>query len=520
MAHNVLEKQATVLSPWRWLYWPSLFLGLGCAYAIVMLWPYLVEQRLRLRYTVGLMILTALALGGLGVATPPVLRRQGKQRFLFAHLVLALVTGVCLLVLRVGLDQVIPPWPNCDLRPIVPLDFSARKTPGARPGVLDFYPWFSTPMNSWGQRDLERSFPRVPGVNRIVFIGDSFLEGVMCRYPLPLLTELKWRGESSEPIECVNLGVSSTGPVHYYHRLEQVGRLLHPDAVFLFLYAGNDFLHPEDAYHPDRANRLTAWVRERPLPSLLGELSPRTTWWIVNRFHLSEYGRGVKEVAHEFDDLYRMAQQPFAVGVHQLSEHIQRHHHPEWSVEQIETVLRRGGSGFWKELATRTQDPEFLQGWLVSAMLRCELTPPPGWTPPKVPPESEVGPWVAATHSWIEAIHTRCTQLGFPLVVFLAPTAAGDPHYVEYWRPWPGFLYRSCTLPLARHVLLVRRLQESGISCVDLAPVLRGIPHTYRLTDGHWTEAGHDLVSERVLQEIRTLDPGKKNHPPQQGDTK
>jgi hypothetical protein len=40
---------------------------------------------------------------------------------------------------------------------------------------------------------------------------------------------------------------------------------------------------------------------------------------------------------------------------------------------------------------------------------------------------------------------------------------------------------------------------------VDLREVLEGVPDTYRKTDAHWNEKGHDLVAQRVGREILAL---------------
>jgi hypothetical protein len=91
-----------------------------------------------------------------------------------------------------------------------------------------------------------------------------------------------------------------------------------------------------------------------------------------------------------------------------------------------------------------------------------------------------------------------------PLVVFLAPVGTVDPEYVDFWSPWPAQLSFHVMQAL-RTDRLARRLHEEGFSVVDLREVLEGVPGTYRLTDAHWTEKGHELVAERVLPEVRRI---------------
>lgn len=54
----------------------------------------------------------------------------------------------------------------------------------------------------------------------------------------------------------------------------------------------------------------------------------------------------------------------------------------------------------------------------------------------------------------------------------------------------------------ARHIRLVKKLKELKIRFADLREDLQGIKGAYRKTDGHCTEKGHKVASERVLKEI------------------
>jgi len=45
-------------------------------------------------------------------------------------------------------------------------------------------------------------------------------------------------------------------------------------------------------------------------------------------------------------------------------------------------------------------------------------------------------------------------------------------------------------------------LRQTGVPFIDLRDDLNGVPGTYRLTDGHWTELGTRLVANRVSREL------------------
>ena len=48
---------------------------------------------------------------------------------------------------------------------------------------------------------------------------------------------------------------------------------------------------------------------------------------------------------------------------------------------------------------------------------------------------------------------------------------------------------------------------DTGVPFFDLRDELDGIPGTYRLTDGHWTERGTEIVAARVARELAKLRP-------------
>jgi len=58
---------------------------------------------------------------------------------------------------------------------------------------------------------------------------------------------------SADRIEAVNLAVAATDPRSYYYRIRDVALNIQPDAVLLFIYAGNDFVAPTKAIPYGRA---------------------------------------------------------------------------------------------------------------------------------------------------------------------------------------------------------------------------------------------------------------------------
>jgi hypothetical protein len=358
--------------------------------------------------------------------------------------------------------------------------------------------------NSWGMRDHPRTIAKPDGSYRILFVGDSFLEGGFCEHPLPWLSEDRYKSQSpASHVECVNLGISGTGPPQYYYRLKNVGAKLQPDAVFLFFYAGNDFVNPPEALNR-KDEKITSFVAEAPRPSVFGELAPRLNWYIVNRLRLSERDRGSKGIPNEFEDVNKMTQLPFEEGTQKLAEHVHRYYRPEYPVDKIVEVLRRGGPKYWDTFKPRERDQEYWQAWIISNMLQWELGIKDYPKSVKDVSSENVEACQEPTLTWLDATKALCDRLQVPLVVFLAPVGSVDPAFAEFWKPWPSYYSYNLT-QTARLAALAPKLRAKGIHVVDLTEVLQGVPNTYRLTDAHWCEKGHGIVADVVVREIARI---------------
>jgi len=398
----------------------------------------------------------------------------GKKTFIFIHITIIL----SVVLLGVGLEAistaVVPSWPARVLRPVT----SAGGD-----------------YNSWGMRDSERTIQKPPDVKRVLFLGDSILEGGFCRNTLSGYTQDILTGLEHN-VECVNLGVSATGPRHYLYRWRNFGTKLSPDALLLFIYIGNDLVSTP---YP----QLIKIVDELPLPSILGTIMPRFTWILVNRLGLSEYGLGNKHICNEIEDLQRMSQMPYDEGVVALAEHMHNYYLPSLSTEQIGEILRKGGPAFWQELTPRQTDQEYLQGWKVRQVIQqTMLTQQKGVT--IVEPNYNA---VNDTASWIDKISEDVKNDNIPLLVFLVPVAENvDPEYQEFWSPWYHAEDLLQMYGWHKNIeALLTVLGQNGVAVIDLRDILNGIPGTYRKFDGHWTEKGHELVAAYISQCIIEL---------------
>jgi hypothetical protein len=375
----------------------------------------------------------------------------------------------------------VPSWPARDLRPI---EVSSAG------GVT---------YNDWGMRDRPRTFERPSDVRfRAVLVGDSFLEGNFIRAPLSAFVEERFAAAGQTDMEAINFGVSATGPRHYYYRIKNVALNLKPDVIVLAVYAGNDFV----------STPFGGWMRppiaELPLPSLLAGPAPRMTWLTVNRLGLSEFGNANKPIDGEFAKLNEWVKLPPDQRLDRIAQHLRQNYYPRLSEGTIREILARGGDRFWTAFDRPGPVREYLAGWLVSGMVDWETGT---WNMPRDAEEADRldgTAMVDETLSWLVAADRLAKENGVQLVVALIPVGTADPAYVDFWRPWPKYFSTSLSAD-ARHRRLAVKLRQTSVPFFDLRDDLGGVPGTYRLSDGHWTDRGTDIVAGRVARELTKL---------------
>lgn len=387
-----------------------------------------------------------------------------------------------------------PSWPAREIRPISTevLKKSLLVTlPNAQDLSLDF--------NGWSLRDRPRTIARPDGVAfRAAFVGDSFLEHYFARSALPALIEDRWHRSGLTQAEAINFGVTATGPRQYYWRMKNTVLATRPDTIVVVLYSGNDFIS-----EPFSRWTVPPAIAERPIPSMLGTVAPRTTWLLVNRLGLSEVGRGDPAIAGEFLQVNEWMERPAAERLQLVTGHLQSHYHPKVDAGKIREILSRGDGQLWRPTQAGPGH-EFMTGWLLASLVDWESG---GWTVPQSVEEadgSEGHRMVQETATWVDAMADLARTHGVKFAVALAPTGVVDPDYAAFWRFWPRYYSWSVSSD-ARHRRFAGILRERGHKVLDLRDLLSGQRGTYRLLDGHWSEAGMEIVSDYLAREVPRL---------------
>ena len=396
-----------------------------------------------------------------------------------------------------------PSWPARVLNPRAPAPERHLGAPYKR------QPWMADGDNSWAIRDQERTVAKPAGTRRAVFVGDSFVKSRFTPLSVPAAVQQRL-GAADGRIEAVSLAVPATDPRSYYYRIRDVAVELHPDAVLLFIYAGNDFMARDQGY-----SLWPRFIDESPGGSLVGFLMPRTNWLLVNRLDLSAFFRSrSKAPANDEAQLWAAVTAPPEERLKRIVSYAKTYHFPALSEERIAEVFSRGDDRYASIAGPQDGgEQEYLFDWMFDTLMSWETgtfdMPANRQDAARLAGNGEV----EATLSWIEATDRVLRRRGVPLLVFLAPVGSVDPDYADFWSPWPrAYSWNHlCDEWTSR---LAAALSKDGIRHVDLRQSLAGIPGTYRKLDGHWSQKGEAIVADRVASELRTLlsKPGPAEH--------
>lgn len=416
------------------------------------------------------------------------------------QLAFSAVFGVVLLAVTVvGVEFLasfyVPAWPARAMNPREPAPVRVLGTP------FKNQPWLADGDNSWGMHHIERTVAKPPGAYRAVFVGDSFVESRFTPLSLPAAVEKRLPEADGRKVEAVNLGVGATDPRSYYYRIRDVALELQPDAVLLFIYAGNDFMAPNQGY-----SIWPNWIDESAGGSLVGSIMPRTNWLLVNRLDLSAFFRSrATAPANDEAMLFAAVTAPPEERLKRIVSYVKTYHCPIVPEERLAEILSRGDNRFFGIAApTDSGEQEYLLDWMFGTLMSWETRDfAVAANRQDVSRVMGMGQ-VDATFSWIEATQQLLSKRGVPLVVFLVPMGSVDPDYAEFWKPWPR-AYSWNYICDEWQSQLASMLSKAGIRSVDLRDDLSDVPDTYRKLDGHWSQKGQAIVSDRVALELESL---------------
>ena len=367
---------------------------------------------------------------------------------------------------------VVPAWPARALHGVSPEKWAVAVAGESRSAPA------KAPLNSWGQRDRERSLLPPAGARRIAFIGDSFLEEGAA---IPLSTQTEQTIGRSD-VEVLNLGVSATGPDEYYDRLAGVALRLGASHCCLFIFAGNDFVSPERTLAS-----FAGIAAVEPRPSLLTSLGCGAWNHLLtnNRRPVIEAWMSGTTLSRDEQERQRILHPATNDQIRQML--LQATGLDPASRARLASRLARDDIGGLFNMLREPDDGRFRSYYLSAALVAAASV---DW-------KWELNSDEIAWH-WTERAARLCRSRNIPLTVVVIPEAFQvDDRMREQWLPLADM--RHCTAACrdaARS--FVGRARAKSLDVVDLTDELQGTRGTYLNLDGHWSAAGVELVA-RVL---------------------
>ena len=202
--------------------------------------------------------------------------------------------------------------------------------------------------------------------------------------------------------------------------------------------------------------------------------------------------------------MQEIIKKPRAERFDAMARFIKTYYYPEKDEQVIREILSRGGDKFWDRFEPRDRDQEYIQAWWLANVVDWETA---NWTVPLTPAEvaqSVNKAAIASTMSWLLGARDLARERGIKFVIALAPVGLVDPNYAEFWGPWPRYM----SFPKQReimHRVLRAELEAKDVTVVDLEDDLKGVPGTYRLSDGHWTELGTEIAAKRLAAALSKM---------------
>jgi len=297
-------------------------------------------------------------------------------------------------------------------------------------------------FNSMGLRGEEVAPARSPGVPRVLFLGDSFVEGKQVGEKEVLTAVLQaLAADEGRPLEVINAGVAGYGTGEELILWQRLGRRLNPDLVLIGFYP-NDVRNNADRRLFELKEGRPAQAREPPLP--------KVRWIYDARRYLSSH-------SHLYM-LGNLALDELAAG--RRAEARDRGQSPQ-AGEPLEA----------EEVFARIPSRQVEEGWRLTLALLEEL------------------------RSQVEAAGAR-----FAVVVFPTRFQVDDALWEEHARKI-GLEPDQYDLRIPQRAL-GQWSAAAGVTLLDLLEPFRSgnVSNTfyYRL-DAHWNPAGHRLAAESIL---------------------
>jgi hypothetical protein len=338
--------------------------------------------------------------------------------------------------------------------------------------------------NNQGFRDKEFSFKRGEGERRILFLGDSFVEGtgVSVEKRASNLIQAQLQKKDSR-FNVINAAQLATNPITYFENFIQFGVALKPELIVVGVFIGNDFQNSRAFPVPKNYSVVETYSPRRPkdsIPSFFYFGYLRTL--IIGVF--SEKELLVKsEVTDKFWDFY------FKQKVNK-DFYIKKSNLPLLQYETFEKLLS-------KDVVQDFYDGKLNPSYFLSAIYSHE-----GRGEQLYDRED-----LSNVVSIMSVMNDECIRRGIKLVVVTYPDifqlAPGlySRHLLETLGMFdvPKSMFQLKDLRLT----FLSELEKIGITHIDLTSALS--ISDYYLFDGHLNEGGQAVAAKLIYRRLKDI---------------
>lgn len=335
-------------------------------------------------------------------------------------------------------------------------DLGWRHTPGESGWWTQEDREFTIPIhiNAHGLRDVDHGYEKPIGVERVMLLGDSFIEAL--QVPLADTITRRLQAALGQHVEVIGTGVSGYGTASELLFLRREGLRYDPDVVVLGFYPGNDVKNNsptlEDTLRPvyDSHGRL---LRVEQPAGLRGGLSQEGKGW---RAHWQSY-QYIRQLILRHPGL--------AGPLHRLG--LMRATGPRTAPERDGIPV-----DYW--VFAPQPDGEWQLAW-------------------------------ARTEGLLDEMRATLAEAHKHFIVMLIPTRYEV--YPDSWQQtiavYPAMRNRTWD-PTAPRERMLAWCQAHAVSCLDLYPAFRaaagGAAPLYFQHDGHWTATGHAVAAKGLAE--------------------
>lgn len=300
-------------------------------------------------------------------------------------------------------------------------------------------------FNGRGMRGPERPYTKRPGNRRILFLGDSFVEGAQVNWDQHFASMIQQELDQWSPhhYEVISYGVAGWEPIQELILLQNEAYKYQPDCLYLFIFPENDIGGGYTRYYAEGLRRfenrydLNLLYRAQESSGIFLQMKE----YLLTHSHLFTLFKVFLETTHLKDNLKGLQRALKMINIPEREDNISE------------------------------QNEKFIRAWDVFRRV------------------------IRRFHDYCDKHNIEIKVVMVPFITQINPTSHSQKHQKVMTYDWgcpDGYEKAS------------RIVEEEGIEVIDLLPFMlkaKSSQPTFK-EDIHWTPAGHRIVANVILEDI------------------